>query len=103
MPQREILWNVPPVAMDLVYLFSALSVAWILFWFLRRRRLWALGGSAPGQVSWRAGLVRLSVYLLSHRKIRSDRYAGTMHLLIFWGFAALLGATTLVAIQHHLH
>src|SRR5207302_9816428 len=27
--------------------------------------------------------------------------AGWMHLLIFWGFAALLVATTLVAVQHH--
>ncbi len=100
MPQREILWNVPPLALYLVYLLAALSVAWILFWYLRRSRRWARGSPAPDQLSWRAGLGRLAGYLLTQRKIRTDAYAGWMHLLIFWGFVALLIATTLVAIQH---
>src|SRR5689334_11038030 len=102
MPQRQILWNVPPYVVDLLYLLSALSVGWVLFWFIRRSRLWARGGPAPDQLGWRAGLARLAGYLLTHRKIRNDPYAGWMHLLIFWGFLALLLATTLVGIQHHL-
>jgi Fe-S oxidoreductase len=102
-PQREILWNVPPVVLDLLYLFSALSAVWIIFWFVRRSRLWACGTPAPDQLDWRAGLRRLASYLLTQRKIRHDRYAGWMHLLIFWGFMTLLAATTLVAIQHHGH
>lgn len=103
MPHRQILWNVPPYAVDLLYLFSALSLGWILFWFLRRSRFWRRGSPAPDQLGWREGLVRLTGYLLTHRKIRDDRYAGWMHLLIFWGFLALLLATTLVGIQHHFH
>jgi Fe-S oxidoreductase len=103
MPQREILWNVPPVVLYLVYLLSALSVAWIVWWFVRRARLWRLGGPAPDQVSWRAGLARLAVYLAMHRTIRRDRYAGWMHLFLFWGFVTLLIATTLVGIQHDFH
>jgi Fe-S oxidoreductase/nitrate reductase gamma subunit len=103
MPQREILWNEPPYAEDLLYLFSALSLGWTLFWFLRRSRLWMRGSPAPDQPGWREGLARLVGYLLTHRKIREDRYAGWMHLLIFWGFLALLLATTLVGIQHHFH
>ncbi|HEY7426352.1 MAG TPA: heterodisulfide reductase-related iron-sulfur binding cluster [Gemmataceae bacterium] len=69
---------------------------------MRRSRLWAHGGPAADQLGWRAGLARLAGYLLTHRKIRNDPYAGWMHLLIFWGFLALLLATTLVGIQHHL-
>src|SRR5262249_14488652 len=97
MPQREILWNVPPPALDLVYLLSALSAAWILFWYVRRSRRWARGGPAADQLGWRAGLKRLAGYLLTQYKIRTDPYAGWMHLLIFWGFITLLIATTLVA------
>jgi Fe-S oxidoreductase len=101
-PQREILWNVPPAVMASVYLLSALAAAWIVVWFALRWRRWARGGPAPGQLGWGAGLARLAGYLLTHRKIRADRYAGWMHLLIFWGFVTLLVATTLVGVQHHL-
>jgi Fe-S oxidoreductase len=101
MPQREILWNVPTAVMDLVYLLSALSLGWVLYWFVRRARLWAHGGPAPDQLGWRLGLARLASYLVTHQPIRRDHYAGCMHLLLFWGFVTLLVATTLVGIQHH--
>lgn len=100
-PQREILWNVPPLALDALYLLSALSGVWIVYWFLRRARLWQRGGPAHDQLGWHAGLVRLTSYLVTHRQFRSDAYARWMHRLIFWGFLLLLLATTLVAIQHH--
>jgi len=102
-PQREILWNVPAWAFDVLYLLSALSFAWIVFWFVRRSRLWARGGPAHDQLGWCAGLKQLAAYLLTHRTIDRDRYAGWMHRLIFWGFVVLLIATALVAIQHHGH
>lgn len=101
MPQREILWNVPPVVVDVLYVLTALSALWVLAWFVRRQRLWTRGGPASDQLPWRAGMSRLALYLLTHQKIRRDRYTGWMHLLIFWGFMTLLLATTLVAIQHH--
>jgi Fe-S oxidoreductase len=101
-PHRQILWNVPPALMQAVYLLSAASFAWIVFWFVRRARLWSRGGAADDQLSLSAGCRRLADYLLWHRTIRRDPYAGWMHLFTFWGFMALLLATTLVAIQHHL-
>ena len=60
---------------------SALSAVWIVFLLLRRSRLWALGSPAADQLDWQAGLRRLAGYLLTQRKIRSDLYAGWMHLL----------------------
>jgi Fe-S oxidoreductase len=101
MPQREILWNVPGLAVDLLYALSALSMGWIAFWFLRRSRLWARGSEANDQLDWGDGVRRLLGVLLSHRMVRGDRYAFWMHLSIFWGFVVLLLATTLVGIQHH--
>lgn len=101
MPHREILWNVPPLVMQVVYLLSAASALWIGFWFWRRSRLWQRGWPATDQLDWRPGLARLADYLLTHRTLRLDSYAGWMHVLLFWGFVALLIATTLVAIQHH--
>lgn len=102
-PQREILWNVPGGVLDGFYLLSALSALWIAVWYLRRSRLWSRGGPAHDQPGWGAGLARLAGFLLSHRTIARDSYAGWMHRLIFWGFVALLIATTLVGIQHHFH
>src|SRR5262245_58099680 len=101
LPQREILWNVPPVAMTVVYLMSALSVLWIVVWFWRRSRLWARGAPPSAALPLGAGLRRLAGYLLGHGVLRRDPVTGWMHLLIFWGFVALLIATTLVGIQHH--
>lgn len=100
MPQREILWNVPPLVMAGVYALSAGSVAWIVFWFYRRSRLWKRGTTSEPR-NWLAGLARLVDYLAGHRKIGADRFAGIMHWLVFWGFIVLLIATTLVGIQHH--
>jgi Fe-S oxidoreductase len=103
LPQREILWNVPPALMNAVYLLSAVCVGWIIWWFRRRASLWQLGRAAETSVTRIAGWRRLTEYLLTHRVLRRDRYAGMMHALIFWGFVVLLIATTLVGIEHHFH
>ena len=95
-PHREILWNVPPAVMTAVYVLSALALAWIAAWLLRRSLRWRQGAAAAA-LPWRSGLARLAGYLLTHRTIARDRYAGLMHALIFWGFLILLLATALVA------
>ena len=102
-PHREILWNVPAAAMTAVYVLSALSAVWIVYWFARRRRLWKQGHRSDDPPPWVEACARLVSYLLTHRTIRRDPFAGMMHALIFWGFVLLLIATTLVGIQHHLH
>jgi len=102
-PHREILWNVPSWLMLAVYLGSAITLTWVLAWFVKRSQIWRLGRRSDSELGLGAGLSRLVAYLLTHRTIGRDRYAGVMHLLVFWGFAVLLAATTLVAIQHHAH
>lgn len=101
MPQREILWNVPPGVVAGLYVLSALSFLWVGLWFFRRSRLWARGAPGAGRADWSRGLARVARYLLTQDRIGTDPYAGWMHRLVFWGFVALLVATTLVGIQHH--
>lgn len=114
LPHREILWNVPGGVMGAVYLLSACAIAWIAWWFWQRSKTWNAGSNDNRQADQiqnpkskiqnrAAGLARLAAYLLTHRVILRDPYAGVMHLFIFWGFVVLLIATTLVGIQHHLH
>lgn len=98
-PQREILWNVAPFVMTAVYVLSGLAVGWNVWWFWQRSRLWRMGRNDTPRL--RPDWPRLAGYLFTHRTIRRDSYAGAMHALIFWGFIALLIATTLVGIQHH--
>ncbi len=102
-PQREILWNVSSLTMGTVYLLSFVCIGWIVAWLFRRSLLWQRGRTTVGQLSWSAGIQRLADYLLTHRVIARDRYAGVMHRLIFWGFVILVISTTLVGIQHHGH
>ena len=87
--------------MTAVYIGSTVAVAWIVYWFVRRNARWRLGSSSGDRTRGLAGLRKLAGYLLTHRVIRRDPYAGVMHAMIFWGFIALLIATTLVGIQHH--
>jgi len=99
LPQREILWNVPSAVLTAFYISFAFVFLWVGFWFWKRSRRWNVGSSAPSGPS----LGKLAKYLLTHERIRRDRYAGWMHLLIFWGFVILFIATILVAIQHYFH
>jgi Fe-S oxidoreductase len=100
---REILWNVPNGAVVALYVTAAIAGVWLLLWFGRRARRWARGGSKPRPAGdWKKGAARLFAYLVTHRTIRRDGYAGLMHALLFWGFVTELCATTLVGIQHHL-
>src|SRR5262245_40600444 len=101
MPQREILWNVPSSAVAALYALSALSLAWIGWWFWQRSRRWSRGRPDANRLGRFAALSRVAAYLLTHERIRTDPYAGWMHLLLFWGFMILLIATTLVGVQHH--
>jgi Fe-S oxidoreductase len=100
---REILWNVDPRWVVVLYGLSAFAGIWITLWFVRRSRVWARGTPSVTPKLQKDGFTRLANYLLTHRTIAKDRYAGVMHFFIFWGFFIELVATSLVAIQHHFH
>jgi Fe-S oxidoreductase len=57
-------------------------------------RLIRVGGGPVPLAPWREGLAGLAVQVLGHRKVLRRRWAGLLHLFIFWGFLVLL--TTIV-------
>lgn len=101
MPTRTILFHIPPLQQALFYLLAVISVAVCFYGFYRRWRLWQQGRPVPPIRDWPARLKGLADQTLAHRRIRRRPYAGTMHLLLFFGFLALFAGTCIVAIEHY--
>jgi Fe-S oxidoreductase/nitrate reductase gamma subunit len=96
-PTREIYWNI--VGGTWIYAFAVVAVGLVAYGIYRRTRLWRLGtaarrGDRPGR-----RLAGLLAEVFGHRRLLRDRYAGIAHLFIFYGFFALLIATSLIAVQ----
>ena len=101
-PFRDTYWNVPIWAKSFLYI-SAVIVLMIMGWGLYRRiRLWARGMRLrlPGFTPER--LRRLWTYALVQVRVRRQRYAGLMHLAIFWGCLLLFAGTVLSSLDHYL-
>jgi len=51
---------------------------------------------------WKRTIYQLLKYGIFHKKILKDRYAGLMHLLIFYGMVILFISTSLIALSHDI-
>jgi Fe-S oxidoreductase/nitrate reductase gamma subunit len=101
MPTRTIFFHISPLAQALFYGLSLVSLA-VCFWgVLRRARLWRQGQPTPQIKDWPARLRTLFDQAVAHRRTRRRKYAGGMHVLIFFGMAALFIGTNIVAIEHY--
>ena len=100
-PTREIYWNIAGEA--LIYLFALIAVGLLAYGIFRRVRLWRLGLRLDGEearldrLAERLGGLLLEVF--GHRRLLREPYAGVAHLLIFYGFLAMLIATSLISLQ----
>ena len=103
---RQDFWNIGyPILGVLVYLVAPIGLALIGYALYRRSRIWRLGkpytelGTHGDRLrAWlRAGGVGLGGHGKWH--VRSELYSSVMHFAIFWGFAVLLIATTVAAIE----
>jgi Fe-S oxidoreductase/nitrate reductase gamma subunit len=97
---RELLWNVPYWAEVLMYLGAAV-VFFLLACDLARRIYMYRRGTTAAPPSDRL-LARVGDLLkdgLLQRALLKDRYAGLMHLGIFWGFLVLLVGTIILVFQ----
>jgi len=103
---REILWNVPGWLTTVFYLLTFLACVWAGMQFVKRFRQHRRGQSLTGSVdiSKNRSLIKriLSVvrYLTFHEQLRRDAFAGTAHLLMFYGFFILFIGTCLVFLEH---
>ncbi len=103
---RTDFWNIGyPLLGAIVYLIAPISIAFIAYGLYRRIQFWRLGteydelGSHGERVRefLRTGAFGFGGHGKFHP--RRERYATIMHFAIFWGFAVLLLATTIAAIE----
>ncbi|MFQ5666517.1 MAG: heterodisulfide reductase-related iron-sulfur binding cluster [Candidatus Binatia bacterium] len=102
-PGRTILENIPQwleVAMYLATLGAGTVAAVQVFLHVRR---WTRGGKEVRLLPLGERLRDFARRGVAQRDIAaSDRLAGAMHRLIFWGFVVLFVATLLTALEHNL-
>ncbi|MFH0915490.1 MAG: (Fe-S)-binding protein [bacterium] len=98
METRELLWNIPLWAEVVMYAGAAITILLLIAYAVRRVMVYRRGRAAstrhadhlPGRV-W-----DLVLNGLLQRAIVDNRYAGIMHLSIFWGFTVLLIGTIIL-------
>jgi Fe-S oxidoreductase/nitrate reductase gamma subunit len=96
-PTREIYWNV--VGGGWIYALLAIALGFLCVGLHRRVRLWRLGRPEARFDRLPERLAGLAREVLGHARLLRVRDAGAMHALIFYGFAALVVATGLIALQ----
>jgi Fe-S oxidoreductase/nitrate reductase gamma subunit len=102
---REVFWNIQ--YSYVIYILAAIAVAFWVFSFYRRYKLWHLG--KPDDCSKNIGkrirvFIRTTVVdVLAHRRFLRDPYSGMMHLMIFWGFVILLLAAAIDATTYYIN
>jgi Fe-S oxidoreductase/nitrate reductase gamma subunit len=99
-PTREIYWNIRHGW--LLYPLALLVAVVLVGGLWRRWRVWRRGRLDP----WRDDLPRrlraALTYGLGQAKVVRSPFAGTMHLLLYAGFATLLLGTLMIAVQEDL-
>ena len=83
------------------YCLSVISVLVCFYGVYRRVRLWREGRSFALPQDWGRRLRTLADQMFAHRRIRRRAFAGTLHLLIFFGMFVLFVGTNIVAIEHY--
>jgi Fe-S oxidoreductase/nitrate reductase gamma subunit len=100
-PTRQIGWNVGEIAFAVMYVLVAVQALVLGYAFTRRYLMWRRGREY-GPIDRIGERVRqtLAVAFLHQRLIRPGyRYAGVMHLFIFWGFVVLFIGTIIVLLE----
>jgi Fe-S oxidoreductase/nitrate reductase gamma subunit len=100
-PTRQIGWNVSELAFALMYVLVAVQALVLGYAFSRRYLMWRRGrGYGPIDRVGERVRQTLAVAFLHRRLIRPGyRYAGVMHLFIFWGFVVLFIGTIIVLLE----
>jgi Fe-S oxidoreductase/nitrate reductase gamma subunit len=101
-PARTSYWHIEPVW--LFYILAGLATAVFLFGFLTHVSVWVRGVRRQKiPLSWESMSRVLLDGLLGRRIFRGDLAAGTMHLLILWGFLGLFIGTVLISADYWVY
>ena len=103
METREIFRNFPFFLEITFYLVAFASIAVFIYGFYRRYKKYRQGRDAERYNHLLARFSKAAAIMAKNSTIfKRDKYAGFAHLLIFWGFIALLIGTAIVALDHDL-
>jgi len=103
-PSREVFEGIPGAVLVAFYTLIPMLLVWGAFKFADRVRNWERGApdrrrTTTRNVKRRLNDLRAGVYM---RTLLRDFGAGLMHSMIYFGFMALLGVTTVLEIDHQL-
>ncbi len=101
---REPLEGIPGPLQVAFYTVVPALIVWGAFAFADRVKNWERGGpdrrtTTPKNIKRRLGDFRAGAYM---RTLLRDSAAGLMHSMIYFGFIALLGVTTVLEVDHQL-
>src|SRR3954449_8312712 len=103
-PSREVFGGIPGALQVAFYTVIPVMIVWGAIAFADRVRNWERGGpdrrrTTPKNAGRRFADFRSGVYM---RTLLRDPAAGAMHSMIYFGFLALLGVTTVLEIDHQM-
>jgi ferredoxin len=102
---REVQWNTTPAMRVFLYVSMLVALGVFAWGCWRRVRVWRIG---KPEVRWDRPAERVRLLLfrgIAQAGVLRDRFfvvGGVAHALVFFGFAALLGATAVVMVHHDL-
>ncbi len=103
-PSREVFFGIPGALQVAFYTVIPVMLVWGAIAFADRVRNWERGApdrrrTTTKNVKRRLADFRAGVYM---RTLLRDSAAGLMHSMIYFGFLALLGVTTVLEVDHQM-
>ena len=103
-PSREVFGGIPGALQVAFYMVIPVMLVWGAIVFADRVRNWERGApdrrrTTAKNITRRLADFRAGVYM---RTLLRDSAAGLMHSMIYFGFLALLGVTTVLEVDHQL-
>lgn len=98
-PCRISWWNIPGWLQIIFYISMAIAVGLMIWGIVRRVQLWRRAQPEFGLDRPLERLARVIKYGVAQTKILRQRYPGTFHFAIFWGFVLLFIGTVLATID----
>ncbi len=99
---REVQWNVSPAMVWTMYSTMAVALAIFAYGIWRRVGMWRIGRPESRWDRPGARLMRVLIRAVAHAELVKERIPGVMHALLFFGFAVLFAATTVVFLHDSL-
>lgn len=103
METRELFWSLPSAGIVAFYIIGFSAIGLAVLGVLRSIRKYTRGQASPVALDIWKGISRMVGDMLSHRTVRRrDRYAGTAHTGIFFGFVLLFIGTSVITLDYDI-